>query len=179
MSEPINNIVRKTIEKSNPKYGIIDLSFHNNPIIAAGTTITSGEGLYTDIQKKLNFQVVVYHKIGYYQGNDGDYKHRHRVGARGLRGIEEDTTRYTGNINAYFDPNIWDDSINDVIYLDPVFKTGVARALKKSGFKYFNLFDYSEYGMQNYDFVNFDLNSILAEEILKAGYAEGNDWDAE
>ena len=80
-----------------------------------------------------------------------------------------------GQINAHFDPKIWNTKKLGLIYTDPLFERQVKRILKNAGFKRWNDINYSEQGMQGDNYVNFDVGDKLAAELDKKGLIEV-DW---
>lgn len=75
-----------------------------------------------------------------------------------------------GQLNAYFNPTIWDTNKYGLIYTDSLFEEHVRRLLKAAGFKYFQDLNYSEQGMQGDNYVNFDVGDNLANELDQKGF---------
>ena len=151
---PINGYVRKIRFRFNPIYGEIDpRSHHSMPIIGAGRGHTDGSGFWSEKIAYLNFEISV-DQIW----NTAETK--------------KEKPDYYGQLNAYFDPKVWDTEKFGLIYTDKAFDKSVSDALRKAGFKYYNRLETSEQGMQGDNFVNYDLDNPLAAEILAKGYAE-------
>ena len=128
--------------------------------IAAGIATTDGKGHWSTAKKNVHFIL----EVPYAFSADGK--------------------RYYGSMNAYFLPEEWDTTKDGLIYTDKSFLKGVHDALRRKGFKHVNGvhdLNYSEQGMQGGvglnrgrgggNFVNFDVGSDLAHELVDKGYA--------
>jgi len=125
--------------------------------IAAGIASTDGKGNWSTAKKNVHFILEIPH------------------------GFNVDGKRYYGSMNAYFLPEEWDTTKDGLIYTDRTFEKGVKDALRRAGFKHAGDIMYSEQGMQGGvglnrsqrggNFVNFDVGSDLAHELVAKGYA--------
>lgn len=130
-------------------------SRHAPKEIAAGIASTDGKGHWSNVKKTVHFILEVPHAFS--------------VDGKG----------FYGSMNAYFLPEEWDTMKDGLIYTDKTFLKGVQDALRRKGFKHADGLSYSEQGMQGGvglkprrgNFVNFDVGSGLARELVDKGYA--------
>lgn len=125
--------------------------------IAAGIASTDGKGNWSAAKKTVHFIL----EVPYAFSADGK--------------------RLYGSMNAYFLPEEWNTEKDGLIYTDKTFLKGVQDALRRKGFKHAGDLHYSEQGMQGGvgfnrsrgggNFVNFDVGSDLARELVDKGYA--------
>lgn len=129
-------------------------SHHVPKEIAAGIASTDGKGHWSNVKKTVHFILEVPHAFS--------------IDGKG----------FYGSMNAYFLPEEWNTTKDGLIYTDKTFLKGVQDALRRKGFKHASDLHYSEQGMQggvgfnrSKNFVNFDVGSGLARELVDKGYA--------
>ena len=116
---------------------------HTEGGLAQGTADTVGDGYWSDVAME-NIKIKIEPKEPFMVGTDGEI---------------------FGHLRAYFDKRQWDVDKHGLIYTDSLFEKGVKNLLKAKGFTYYDDINYSEQGMQGYDYVDFDCGDNLSAEL--------------